>query len=430
MSSKRGIGAVYFLLPMEIISLIFWLRSGNCTVRAQTRCSGGHELSDPSSLKQSLAKRSHDAHLLVCLGDVDARIGNPLAVMDSYRKALAVDAGNIGAWRGIAALERIALKDDSSNWDLRLQLIEATLHLNPKTELEAQINLFLKSGPSQDEELKLTAILIAAGTLDRAQTILAELTKTEPVPVEAGFQLGLILMEKGDYEAAVMDLGRAVQPEPGKSRYTLALSEALLRWHHYSAAQAFLQAVQKDFGSLPQFQYDLAYSDYGMHDIESAIAIISSLVKEHPEYGSALFLLGDRYVLKGDLTRGKQLFLDAIGADSTKPVHYGSLAKAERHQGDIRESLASAQKGLVLDPDDAKLILESALCHEAMGEFASAQHLIERLVQLQPNNVKAHRALARIYGRTGNAAGAIAERRKLVKLSGTATSTNSTEGIH
>lgn len=429
MLRKRRIGAVYLLSPVGFLFLTVGLCFANFEIWAQSRCGSGSELSDPSSLKKLLTERPHDTQLYVCLGDAEARSDNPSAAMDSYRKAVAADAGNVGAWRGIARLERIALKDDPSNQDLRLQLIEATLHVNPKTDSGEDISLFLKSGPSQKDELKLTAILIAAGKLDDAQTILTKLTQTEPVPVEVGFQLGLILMEKGDYEAAVMDIGRAVQAEPGESRYTLALSEALLRWHHYSTARALLLAVQKNFGALPQFQYDLAYSEYGMQDIEPAMAILSSLVKEHPEYAPALFLLGDCYALKGDLTRGKQLLLDAIRSDSSKPVYYGSLVEVERHQGDIREALATARKGLALDPDDAKLILESALCHEEVGEYASAQQLLERLVQLQPNDLTAHRILARIYGRTGDAAGAMAERKKLEKLSSTLKSANSSESI-
>ncbi len=414
-------------MPVRIGSLILLFVALNSTARAQEHCSNGCELTDPGPLTKALAARPHDAHLLACLGEVYRRRGNDPAAMDFYRKAVVADGRNIDAWLGITTLLRSALEKDPSNEALRLQLIEATLHSGRTADLDGEITLLLESEPPQEEKLKLTATLITAGQLDRAQTILDGLAKAEPVPEEVSFQSGLILMEKGDYESAVMNLGHAAQAEPGESKYSLALADALLRWHHYTTAKAFLQAVEKNFGSIAEFQYDLAYTYYGTHDMQRAVTILSSLIKEHPRYSPALFLLGECYGAMGDLTRGKQFLSDAITADGTKPLYYESLVEVERHQGNCVDSLAMAKKGLALDPDNAELILASALCHEKMGEFASAQHLLERLVQLQPNNLTAHRVLARIYSRTGNKAAAIAESRKLQQLADTPPTINSTK---
>jgi len=223
-------------------------------------------------------------------------------------------------------------------------------------------------------------------------------------------------MEKEDFENAVIELGLAAKAVPKSSQYTLALSEALLRWHHYSTALTFLQAVRADFGALPQFRYDLAYSYYGLRDLDSAISTLTALLTDQPSYAPARFLLGNCYLAKGDLGLAEKWLRSAVAADRTKSAYYVSLARVKRYQGNVIEALVIVQKGLTVDPADTEALFESALCHETRDELAIAVRELERLVARQPGLAKAHRALARVYGRMGNNAAAQGEQEKLAQL--------------
>jgi tetratricopeptide (TPR) repeat protein len=363
----------------------------------------------------AVVARPKDAELLSCLGKVSGALGHQTAAIGAYQRSLTINPKNVEAWLRLGALRRDALEADPGNRILRLAFIETILHTAPESDLDKEIDEFLRSS-STDERLELTRVLISNNKLNRAQSILVELTKSDPVPAEARAQLGLILMEKEDFENAVMELGQAAQAEPKSSRYSLALSEALLRWHHYSTALAFLQAVKADFGALPQFQYNLAYSYYGMRDVDSAVSILTALLKQKPAYGQAQFLLGNCYVAKGNLELAEKWLRRAVDADKTRLAYYVSLAQVNRYQGRISEALAVVQRALAIDPEDSEAIFESALCHESRGELQVAQGELERLLAKRPGLAKAHRALARVYGRMGNGAAAEAEQQKLAQL--------------
>jgi tetratricopeptide (TPR) repeat protein len=383
------------------------------TIKKQ--CRTGSPLPTLNTLTTAITARPEDADLLACLGELNIILGHQSAAIDSFKKSVAIDPDNTAVWSRLVALQRNLLEEDPGNHNLRLRLIEAMLHARPEIDCEKEIDIFLAAA-SSDEKLELTGILIRIGKRERAESILVELNNLASVPAEAHAQLGLILMEKEDFENAVLELGLAAQAQPKSSRYALALSEALLRWHHYSTAQAFLQAVKADFAGLPQFQYNLAYSYYGMRDLDSAISILAPLLKQNSKYAPALFLLGNCYVAKGNLTRGGELLAKALDVDKTRPAYYASLAQVRRYQGKTSEALLVVKQGLALDPDNFELIFESALCHESQGDLSTAQDQLEKLVAKQPGLVKAHRALARVYGRMGNGAAAEGERQKLAQL--------------
>jgi len=403
------------MLPLCLDALAFAAGANTPISGIRQQCRTGNSLPKLDALAAAVAAQPKDAELLACLGDVNTRLGRQSAAMDGYAKSVAINPRNTGVWRRLGKLQSRALETDPGNHGLRLALIETIVHTGPDADLEKEINAFVKLS-STEERLELTRILISFGKLDDAQPILIELTNLDPVPVEAWAQLGLILMEKEDFENAVMELGQAAQADPKSSRYCLALSEALLRWHHYSTALEYLQAVKASFGDLPQFQYNLAYSYYGVRELDVAISILNALLKQQPGYAPARFLLGNCYVAKGDLARGEQMLRSAVDADKTKAAYYSSLAQVKRYQGEIAEALLVIHKGLSLDPQNTELIFESALCHESKGDLAIAQDQLEKLVAKQPGLTKAHRALVRVYGRMGNDAAAAVERQKLAQL--------------
>lgn len=415
------------LLAIELAALMRGQTAQVSIAPIRKQCRAGGNLPALNVLVRAVTTRPKDAQLLACFAEANVRNGREPAAIGAYQKSLAIDPRNPGAWGRLGALQRRALESSPSNHVLRLSFIETLLHTGPESDVEREIASFLKSAPT-DAQLELTSALIGAGKSDLAMPILLELSKAEPIPPEVHAQLGLILMEKADYERAVMELGHAAQARPKESRYGLALSEALLRWHHYSIARDFLQAVKGDFGSLPQFQYNLAYSYYGLRELDTASSILTALLKQKPGYAPALFLLGNCYVAQGNLARAEQLLRQAVAADDTHPAYYASVAQVERYQGKLSEALATLQKGLALDPRDPELIFESALCHENKGELSIAQKQLEELLTMQPSLAKAHRALARVYGRMGNGAAAEGERQKLVLLeSKEGTSQNSEE---
>jgi tetratricopeptide (TPR) repeat protein len=348
--------------------------------------------------------------------------------LTSYRNGLAVNPGNVAANKNYAQLLvqagdfgaavkplQIATRGEPRNMQSQLALIEAYLKTGRPDDAAARIEEVLPLSTSQDQ-LELTRILVRMKHVDRAQEVLEGLVKSDSDLAEAHGQLGLLLMEKEQFQGAAWELGRAAQIEPESARYSLGVAEVLLRWHHYSTVLEFLNRVKARFDSLPRFQYDLAYAHYGLRHFEQAVSIATALLNQNATFAPAEFLLGNCQVSLGDLKAAKSHFERALQLDASRPPYYAALAQVRRYEGNETEALAILKTGLALDPQNTEMMFESALCYEAEGKFTDSQAILERLVIVSPALTRAHRLLLRVYGRSGNTAGMQREQAVLAEL--------------
>jgi cytochrome c-type biogenesis protein CcmH/NrfG len=271
---------------------------------------------------------------------------------------------------------------------------------------------------SPDVRLKLAKTLVRKNQPDSAQKVLEELISASPDLAEAHAELGLLLLEKQEYEHAARELGRAVQLVPESSKYSLGLAEVLLRWHHYSTALEFLKAANQRFGSLPLFKYDLAYSYYGMRQFDAAISIANDLLRQHPRFDLAYYLLGNCYMQLGDLEAAETSYKKALELNSRKPAYFAALAEVKRYTNKTDEGLRLLEKAHALDATDSEVILQLALCHEKNGNLENAQALLEQLTVSRPELIVPHRVLSRVYQRQGKKEEAIKEKQRAAALEG------------
>lgn len=450
---SKGVGLALFRRPMErwfrtrftmptrvkmmvsvvalIITPVFAVASlgidpGAAEARGECE-TGNYRLAKPELINE-IRIRPRDPRLWRCLGRAEAELGQIRQSIVAYKKSLLLDpASSIANKRyGLLLMKagefasavqplRTAIESEPNNQELHLALLEVYLRTGKSYDAATEVENLLKSG-STEVQLETTGTLIRNEQLDRAQSILDPLSKVKPDLPDAHAQLGLVLMEKQQFEDAAWELGQAVLLAPDSSRYSMGLAEVLLRWHHYSTAVEFLNGIKVRFEKLSQFQYDLAYANYGIRNWQVGISAATALLKKDPKFPGAEFLLGNCYVSGGNLDAAAAHFARAIQQDRTKTAYYSALAQVKRYQGKIPEALALLAKGLALDPTDHDLIFESALCYEKQGNLAKAEALLEQLVTAKPDLAQAHRALARVYGRLGNIAGSEKEEKVLARI--------------
>jgi tetratricopeptide (TPR) repeat protein len=378
--------------------------------------------------QRALSLHPRDADLWFRLAEIYSSQNKSQQALISYRNGLAVNpeklsanenyarllvqAGDFGA--AVKPLQRVT-RAEPGNMQAQLALIEAYRRSGRPDDAAARIDEVLPLATSQDQ-LELTRILIRMKHAERAQAILEGLVKSNSDLAEAHGQLGLLLMEKEQYESAALELGQAAQAEPESARYSLGVAEVLLRWHHYSTALEFLNGIKARFETLVQFQYDLAYAHYGLGHFEQAISTATALLKQDPTFAPAEFLLGNCQVSSGDLKTAEIHFERSIQLDATKPPYYAALAEVKRDEGKETEALTILKKGLALDPENTDMMFESALCYESEGQLTNSQAILERLVAVDAGLIRAHRLLLRVYGRTRNTAAIQKEQGVLAEL--------------
>jgi Flp pilus assembly protein TadD len=335
--------------------------------------------------------------------------------LDRYREGLALDPNDAGANQNYALLlmrkgkfgeavdplERLK-RMNGGDLSTRVSLIEAYLKCGKKSEGESEIEDLLKvPGIGPREELQVAKTLIADREAPAAEQILKQVALAWPTSAEAHGELGILLIYSQQYEAAVNELGRAVQLDPDSAKYSLGLGEALLRWRHDPIALQFLQAVQEKFGDNPVFKFELALAYFNLNRYPQAIPEFEELARLRPDSGKVQYYLGGCYQAMGDLDKAKECYRRAIKFDPQAAPYYTALAELLKKEEPtkLKEPVHLLEQALALNPEDTESKMLLASCREREGNLEEAQALLEQVIKSEPDSRRAHTALAQVYYR-------------------------------
>lgn len=365
-----------------------------------------------SALEKARALAPADPQILFNLGLFYGKAGNQEKSREAYRQGLQAEPGDPGANQNyalllmqaglfdlaIVPLERLR-KLAPTNPSVGVSLIECRFKAGRKNEVEEEIRSFQsRPGATLEDSLKTAAVLAGDGASGAAELVLADATLRYDDSAEVQAGLGKLLLDRGQYEDAVLHLGKAAQLQPDKPGYAIGLAEALLRWKHYTPALQFLEAVRPKFGTLPDFRYELGLVLYAMSRYPQALAEFEALVKERPRADSAWFSLGNTWLAMGTLEAAEKAYRTAITLNPRDSRYYAALGVLLRSSEADRltEAAEVLHKALALDPSDYMSMKELALCEERQGRLEQASALLQQVVLRQPDFKAAHVGLARI----------------------------------
>jgi tetratricopeptide (TPR) repeat protein len=153
------------------------------------------------------------------------------------------------------------------------------------------------------------------------------------------------------------------------------------RWRRASAAFWALCAVclVVEFGELARHQSQ----QWGADRIAGTLFdALSWAGREHPiqrlRFGRALL---DR----GDYAGAQREFEKSVRAQPSVGG-WGGLGLAREGEGNLLGAAAAFDAGLAVDPADTALLRNAAAARYKLGEYATAVELLERALELEPNN--------------------------------------------
>jgi tetratricopeptide (TPR) repeat protein len=185
----------------------------------------------------------------------------------------------------------------------------------------------------------------------------------------AHHELGLLLRQKGDLEAAAGEFSKAVEIDPHNEGSFLNLSEVLRRQGKLTEAEA---AMEK-FRNLRK-QRDIDYR-----------------VQLYNEDG---ILSGE----EGDLRRAVGYFQSAIELRPDNSEFRRNLAMAFFMKGELNESRRGWETAISLAPQDWQAYYGLGLVMAAEGDLKGSIKQLEWAVQLNPEYAEAYYLLSRVYG--------------------------------
>jgi predicted Zn-dependent protease len=260
--------------------------------------------------------------------------------------------------------------------------------------------------PTQTPERRAIAkasALVRAGRPKAAEAVLRTAAASQPQSEMLHAALGRLLFRRQKYEEAVQELGLALQINPESRNNSLLLAEALIGWGHFGVAVDFLQAVKEKFGGDAEFHYDMGLAYYSENKIKEAKAEFQDAVRLAPKLDRAQYLLAACIASEGDYGKAVEIFRELVKEHPENANYWATFAQMLSQLGNDNqgEALRACRRARALKPKDPHVQYVAATLLLQNGSFAEAKPLFENLVRLNPKELSAHIALARIYGRLG-----------------------------
>lgn len=255
--------------------------------------------------------------------------------------------------------------------------------------------------------------------LERAQQL--GLVGTPQSIESAQYHLGILLIAKGQFEAASKLLRQTTGFGPLAKEIRFARGMALLRISmlpdKVAPSESALVASAGEIAEL------LDQSNY-----ERALPQFQQLIKDHPEtpflhygYGVALASLSEY-----DEAAAEMRAEERISPKSELPLlRLASIALRQRLPG---QALPSAQRAVALDPGSAEAHYLLGRTNLELGQNDAAVRELEMARKLEPNSPEVHFALARAYAKSNLPDKAEQERAIFVRLNAMAEQQRSAQG--
>lgn len=183
------------------------------------------------------------------------------------------------------------------------------------------------------------------------------------------YQLGMIHMQNGDWDAAGIELKRCVEIDPGFPDGWVQLRELYTRLGRADEADRYLAEGLRHCPDSPGLQLMDAQRLKRKGDIDAAIVAYRNSIRLRPNEAAAYIELASLLFQRDEIDEGISLLEGALRAEPDQPVALTTLAFAAIMAGDsagARKWIARASNQPRVDSDDRQR-LEAAFL-EAFGE--------------------------------------------------------------
>jgi Flp pilus assembly protein TadD len=257
---------------------------------------------------------------------------------------------------------------------------------------------------SQMDPLQESRVLLAAGKLQRSETIVQGYLKEHPSSAAAHFLLGDILFreQRAQESLAAFTAGAKFQhPAAGELR-TVASDYVLLG--DFVDADKWFTEVTAETPSDPEAWYLLGRTKYNENRFADAISSFEHVLALRPRDVRAEDNLGLSQQGLGHSEQAKAAFQKAIewqGGIPVDPQPFLNLGTLLSDQGNFTQAVEQLAKAVALAPENPKIHEKLSRALQAKGDLEGAQAQLETAARLAPNAAGLHFKLGQVYRRRG-----------------------------
>jgi tetratricopeptide (TPR) repeat protein len=370
--------------------------------------------------------------LLVNLGGARVEAGRPAEAIPLVSRATALKPGyapayvNLGAarlkLRDVAGAEkdyRKALELDSNLVAARLGLAEVSLRRGKLEDAESQAMTAEALEPESLAAKSLLAnVCLARREYRAACALLADVVRLAPTDTAARCNLGTAYRLSGQLAEAEQVFRGALDVDSRCADAHFGLAEtlrALGQTAQADAAQA--AALQADPNHLAT-RLAQAHAAREAKDLRAAQAGYEAVLKAQPGHFEALGGLVEVLLGQGQAAAAEKRIAEAKELFPDHPAIPGLWADAKLRLGDFKGAQAVLLDGLKRIPAEqqAPLLQRLAVCHGKLGEHAKAREIAERILKAAPNDLTALHVAATACENLRDRNAAIAHCRRILEL--------------
>jgi tetratricopeptide (TPR) repeat protein len=265
--------------------------------------------------------------------------------------------------------------------------------------------MFAHQAVERDREYRR---LIVQGdeALGRGQTFVAIEAFSGAIALKRGSMLAYLKrgeahQRRGDsaetLTAALRDLRRAAELDPGATRAQEELGDLNFRLHRYAnAEESYETYLRLDDRSATVF-YKLGLASRGGGDLARAILALQDAVRLNPSFAEAHYVLGLSLKDRGQLSEARAAFDRAVAISPALIPARDELADLYRAQGDTRNEREQLEALAALDPARPERLIAVGLAYSHAGDSDSAVTALGRAVERFHDYPGVYAALGQVW---------------------------------
>jgi len=402
---RSGDNPVPFLMRMGDIQI----RQGDFEGAAQTFERAATERPDSSWIGFSLSTaRMMQGQLDAAEKAVRAAIDiSPVANLGHLRRLSEIERLR-GNWEGARRHLAVARKMDPWDAPTLLASVNLTQMTGSHSKAHAEVSGYLTSHPAPPASVlcKLSELELQLGHAAEALAAANRACSLDASDAAAQAQRATVFLTIGDLDGAMDAINTAIALSAAPNTNLLRRkANILIRKSQYPEARTILETCLKLAPKDAFVWFDLSSLEVALGNIEAAEDAVAT--GERFNNGSAVYFLRRRAELafrKGAFGAGLGFLIRAHEADPLNPLGLMDIAARLFQAGDQTEAMKYVQKALKLGADkpSAALLRRAANLHQRAGDYDAAKALLQRALELYPDDSQNWADLANLLSQTGD----------------------------
>lgn len=252
--------------------------------------------------------------------------------------------------------------------DVELNQLVDLFHAGRYAEMECAAHQLTGRFPDLGEAWKLYGVALGVQGKD-ALPALQRAAQLLPDDVEVQVNLGNVLQEGGQFDAAVASYRRACVLNPRVPHIYNNLGNALKELGQIDAALSNYRAALELDPHYAEAYNNLGTVQQSVGQIEAAVVSYRQALTLHPTFAEAMCNMGNAYRELGQIDAALAAYRQALAINPAHADSHNSLGVALQGLGEFDAALSSFAAALEIKPDHADAHANAAHLLLARGEF-------------------------------------------------------------